>query len=76
MTELELMRDFGNTLKRMLKEWGMSQKELADEACLSESTISRCVRGEYMPSAKTLVNIAIAFNCNLDDLIYFDEIIY
>lgn len=75
ITELEWMQNFGDKLKALLKEWDMTQKELAEETGLSEKTISRCVRGEYMPSIKTLINIGHALDCDVEDLIdFYDRI--
>lgn len=71
ITELKWMQNFGDKLKALLKEWDMTQKELAEETGLSEKTISRCVRGEYMPSIKTLINIGHALDCDVEDLINF-----
>lgn len=71
MNELEWMKMFGNNLKRLLKEVGLTQRELADETGLSESTISSYINGQRMPSVKALINIGYALDCYEDDLISF-----
>lgn len=73
MSELEWIQEFGEKLRNILDEWGTTQQELADETGLSKATISRCVRGEYMPSIKTLINIGHALDCDVEDLIDFYE---
>lgn len=76
MTESEWAKAFANKLKLLLKEWGMTQKELAEETGLSESRISRCLSGEYIPTIKTVINIGHALDCDTEDLIDFYEKIY
>ena len=71
MSELEWMKMFGNNLKKLLKETGLTQRELADETGLSESTISSYINGQRMPSIKALINIGYALDCYEDDLISF-----
>lgn len=73
MTEPELAKDFGNNLKNLLKEWGMNQKELSKMSGVSEPTISRCLKGEILPSIKTVINIGYVLECDVEDLIGFYE---
>ena len=73
MTELEWAKEFGNNLKSLLEEWGVSQKELSEMSGISEPTISRCLRGEYVPNIRTVINIGHALNCDVEDLIDFCE---
>lgn len=73
MTELEWAKIFSDKLKDLLDEWGMNQKELSEETGISESTISRCLRGECIPNIKTIVNICYALDCNPEDLMDFYE---
>ena len=73
MTEPQFMMRFGNNLRDALEYCWMTQKELAEETGISESTISRYVRGEMMPTFKNVVNIKYALDCEWDELIDFDE---
>lgn len=75
MTEYKLMRDFGENLQYLLEEANMSQSELAEESRLSTSTISCYIRGERMPTLKSIVNIAIALGCEYDELIDIYELV-
>ena len=54
----------------------MTQKDLAKETGLSEPTISRCLRGDYIPSIRTLINIGHALDYDSEDLISFYDKIY
>lgn len=76
MTELEWMDVFGDNLKEMIKEANMTQRELADASGIEESSISRFIRKERMPSLKSIINISYALDCDLNDLIDFGDRIY
>lgn len=73
MTELEWMDIFGDNLKDMLKDYGMTQKDLANETGLSKSTISQYINKQKVPSMKAIVNIANALDVTTDELINLDE---
>ena len=51
----------------------MSQKDLADESGLSETTISRYIKKQRIPNMKAIVNIANALDLTTDELINLDE---
>ena len=75
MTEIEWAKTIGEKIKDLLDEWGMTQKELSEETGISESTISRCIKGECLPSIKTIVNIGYALGCDAEELIsFYDKI--
>ena len=71
MSDLEWMKMFGENLKDIMKEVGITQRELADETGLTEACISYYVNGQRMPSVKAIINIGYALNCSEDDLISF-----
>ena len=73
MTEREWMDIFGDNLRDILKEYGMTQKDLADESGLSETTISRYIKKQRIPNMKAIVNIANALDLTTDELINLDE---
>ena len=73
MIEHECLEQFGENLERMIRECGYSQRELADQAGISESTLSRYIHGMQVPRATILVNIAYVLDCSLDDLMDFGE---
>lgn len=61
--------DFGENLEVMLREYPMTQKELADATGLSTSAISNYVLGKRMPTVEAVLAIAYALDCTTDDLI-------
>lgn len=75
MTSLDLNIEIGQNIAAALDEYGMTQKELADEIGVSKQTISAYICGERQPSIKNLVNIAYALECRIDDLITCDDFI-
>ena len=75
MSEITWMDIFGDNLRDMLKEANMTQRELAEEACLAESTISEYINKQKTPGLKSIINISYALDCSMDDLIDFGDTI-
>ena len=75
MSEIEWLDIFGDNLAERLSEAGMTQRELADEARLDESTISRYIHKQKTPGVKAIINIAYALDCSVDELVEFGDII-
>lgn len=73
MSEVEWIDIFGDNLVGMLKDAKMTQKELAEEARISNATISNYIHKKQMPNTRALVNIAYALNCSLNDLMDFGD---
>lgn len=59
----------GNKLSTLLKERGMSQKELAEAACLTSASVSRYVNGEREPRALTVAALADVLGVKPSDTI-------
>jgi len=59
----------GRTLKVLLEERGMAQKDLARQTGLTETSISRYASGERMPNARSLMRIAKALGVDEKTLI-------
>lgn len=73
MTEYEWLDIFGDNLASLLADKGMTQRDLADETGLSESTISKYIRKQTLPGIKALINIAYALDCSFDELLDFGD---
>lgn len=69
MNEIKLLELFSKNLKRMMKEDNVKQEVLADEIGVSRIMINRYVNGQSMPSFLTVVKIADALFCSLDDFL-------
>lgn len=75
MTEQEWLSIFSKNLTEMLKEAGMTQAELAEEAGLSYASVNYYIRGVKLPGARAIVNIAHVLGCTIDDLADFGSMI-
>lgn len=75
MNKESWLEEFGNNLRNVIQEEGITQKQLAKESNIDQADISRYVSGMQMPSAKAIVNLAHALNRDTDELINFDEMI-
>lgn len=59
----------GIKLAALLRERGMSQKELAEAACLTPAAVSRYVNGKREPNAQTVAALADALEVKPSDII-------
>ena len=73
MSEVEWLNIFGSNLVDMLNDARMTQRELAEETGLSESTISKYIKKQQLPGIKAIINISEALDCSIDDLVYFGD---
>lgn len=64
-----MSESLGNRISKMLKQRGMTQRDLAIKIGVTEVTISRYISGERIPKAHTLGNIAKALNTTADNLL-------
>lgn len=60
---------FGETIKRLMKYNGYTQKQLAMRSGCTESAISRYVRNERTPSIRILKNLAIALGVSVAEIV-------
>ncbi|MBE7097399.1 helix-turn-helix domain-containing protein [Bacillus cereus] len=63
------MKTFGNIIRNLRKQKGITQKELAQSLQLSESTIGMYERSERQPDYNTLIRIADYFKVSTDFLL-------
>ena len=63
----------GINLKRIMKKKGIGNKALAEKASIPIGTLNKIIYGETTnPSLDTLVALAHALDCSLDDLLSDD----
>ena len=60
-----------NNLKEIRTKKKLSQKELADMVGVSRNKISSIETGQYSPTAKLALTIAIALDKKFEDIFYF-----
>ena len=75
ISEKQWIESFKEELKYYMKEKNISQRELADRSRLDESTISRCLRENKIPNARTINNIAHALGVDVGQLMDFGHLI-
>lgn len=66
---LSVEEAFGQTLRELRKEKGLSQEELAHESGLDRTFISLLERGKRQPSLGTIISIANALTLSASELI-------
>lgn len=71
MREQEWINIFGDNLLGLMKEYGYTQRSLADDLGTSESTISRYINKQTAPSIFTIINMSYLFGCTIDELVDF-----
>ena len=64
----------GQNISQLLKERKMSQKQLAERICITESSLSRYISGEREPNMENLENIATALETTVDFLLNRENI--
>lgn len=67
--DARIRKIFMTRLRARAHHQGMTQRVLAQKTGLSENTISLLFRGKVMPSAQSLVRIAIVLRCSSDYLL-------
>lgn len=59
----------GRRIRTLLKNSGMSQRELAERVGATESAVSKYISGEREPRAEVLANIATALGTTVEYLL-------
>lgn len=62
-------KEFGDRLQGLLRDQGVTQKDLAIRIGTTEATISRYISGDREPKADVLANIATALHTTSDYLL-------
>lgn len=73
MTEIEWLDIFGDNLKCIIAEVGITQRELADEMRVNESAVSKYIHKQCIPSLKAVLKMSYILNCDISELIDFGE---
>lgn len=75
MRESEFISIFSDNLRYSMQYANMTQRELSDAIGIDESTISRYLRGQILPTIKNVVNMAYVLDCDISDLVPCDELV-
>ena len=63
-----------NRVKKLRKEQGLSQSELARVVGVSRNTISSIETGQFYPTAKLALIICIALNKKFEEVFFFFKV--
>jgi len=63
-------KELGERIKTIMTRKLCTEKDLANKLKISQSTISRYLKGQTMPNIITLKKIADVLNCYIDDFFY------
>jgi transcriptional regulator with XRE-family HTH domain len=66
---MKIKNDFGNNLKRIREEKGLSQKDIAEGLHTCRENVSKWERGVISPQLKWVYEIAYILGVNPEDLI-------
>lgn len=69
----EILSQFGGYLRKLRREKGLSQSELAFRGSFDRNYIGMVERGERNPSLKSLHRIALALGVSLSELFNFEN---
>ena len=67
------MAEFGENLKRVREEKGMTQQTMADQLYVTRQTVSRWEGGSRYPDLMTAKKMAQYLEVSLDDLLSDDD---
>ena len=68
-----MVRGIGRHIVELLNAQGMTQKDLAVEANITESAISHYIKGDRVPRGVNLIKIAKALGTTTDNLLEQEE---
>ena len=75
MTQSEWREIFGDNLKSILEERGMSQRDLANDTGLSNSRINEYIKGNTTPNIFAIINMAYVLDIDIDEFVDFEDTI-
>lgn len=73
MSEVEWMDIFATNLSEILKEQGMTQKELANEIGVTEACISSYINKKRIPSLQVAIKMCCLLGLSMDDFVIFGD---
>lgn len=69
ISEVEFICIFADNLSDIMDEVGISQRQLAKKAHITEAALSRYLNKQRMPNMKTFMNLCYALQCEYSDLL-------
>ena len=69
ISEVEFICIFADNLSDIMDEVGISQRQLAKKAHITEAALSRYLNKHRMPNMRTFMNLCYALQCEYSDLL-------
>ena len=69
ISEVEFICIFADNLSDIMDEVGISQRQLAKKAHITEAALSRYLNMQRMPNMRTFMNLCYALQCEYSDLL-------
>lgn len=69
ISEVEFICIFADNLRDAMKDVGISQRQLAKEANITEAALSRYLNKQRMPNMRTFMNLCYVLQCEYSDLL-------
>ena len=69
-----MTKDIGKFIQEVRKEKGLTQKELADQICVSDKTISKWENGNSVPDTSMLMSLCDALDVTANELLAGERI--
>lgn len=69
-----MTKDIGKFIQEVRKEKGLTQKELADQICVSDKTISKWENGNSAPDVSMLISLCDALDVTANELLTGERI--
>lgn len=69
ISEVEFICIFADNLSDNMDEVGISQRQLAKKAHITEAALSRYLNKQRMPNMRTFMNLCYALQCEYSDLL-------
>lgn len=69
ISEVEFIEIFADNLRDVMKDVGISQRQLAKEAHITEAALSRYLNKQRMPNMRTFMNLCYVLDCEYSDLL-------
>ena len=67
------MNVVSESIKKLRKEKGMTQDELAEKLCVTRQAVSNWEMGKTQPDVDTLTKLAEVFDVSVEQIIYGKE---
>ena len=69
ISEVEFICIFADNLSDIMDVVGISQRQLAKKAHITEAALSRYLNKQRMPNMRTFMNLCYALQCEYSDLL-------